>query len=228
MCYFLAALHGSFSDTRCQIPKFQTQNVLPATAFGRLRSLQYLLVSALFRHWSLRASFAWFPFSLQIFLTSRPNQVYLFALPAHFSSYRTLLVTNSEVASLYCVAVMLAAYGFGQEMSRRFTVVLTLWLRSGIRCGTRSCSTGSCCFLLGLTGQLYFRAFYGTLGIASIIGSRESFFIRSVWRSSWLAPFHRMKACGGRIYSAFPNRLYLRVVAVAFVAATCRKLSSTL
>ena len=134
----------------------------------------------------------------------------------------TLLVTNSEVADAFiALAVMLAAYGFGRKCLRRFHCgfdSLAEELVFGVGLGL--VLLGAVAFLLGLTGQLYVRALYWTLGIAILIGSGEIVvFIRRLWRSSWLTPFQSKESSwGAHLLQLFLIAYVFVFVAVAFVA----------
>src|SRR5262245_46200086 len=195
---------------------------VPATAFERLRSLQYLLF--LFYFALVFKSF----FRLVSFLpanfvsTLDQTKYYLLRYLRIFLTTATLLVTNSEVLDAFVsLAFMLIAFGIGRGFLRRcqfgfdslgeelvFVGVLGLVLLAAIA------------FLLGLLGQLYAGVLYWTLGIAFLFGSREVVTLfRNLWRSSWLAPLQKQEGSWTTHLIALFLMSYLFVfLAVTFVA----------
>ncbi len=141
---------------------------LPATAFGRLRSLQYLLFLLYFAL-VFKSFFRLVSFLPADFLTTLDQtKYYLLRYLRIFLVTGTLLVTNSEVADAFiALAVILAAYGIGRKCLRRCHCGFdSLAEELVFGAGLGLVLLGAVAFLLGLTGQLYVSAFYWTLGIA--------------------------------------------------------------
>ncbi len=195
---------------------------LPSTAFGRLRSLQYLLFLLYFAL-VFKSFFRLVSFLPADFLaTLDQTQYYLLRYLRIFLATGTLLVTNSEVVDAFiALAVILAAYGLGRKLLRRCHCGFdSLAEELVFGAGLGLVLLAAVAFLLGLTGQLHVRAFYWTLGIAFLIGSGEIVtLVRSIWRSSWLEPFQKKEdSWGVHLLGLFLVGYLFVFVAVAFVA----------
>jgi 4-amino-4-deoxy-L-arabinose transferase-like glycosyltransferase len=133
-----------------------------------------------------------------------------------------LLVTNSEVADAFIAfAVMLAAYGVGRKCLRLSQCAFDSLAEEVVFGGGLGLVLlAAVAFLAGLTGQLHAGTLRWTLGIAFLIGSDEIVrLVRSVWRSSWLAPFQRNEGSwGSHLLQLFLLAYLFVFVAVAFVA----------
>ena len=194
----------------------------PATAFGRLRSLQYLLFLLYFAL-VFKSFFRLVSFLPADFLTTLDQtKYYLLRYLRIFLVTGVLLVTNSEVADAFiALAVMLAAYGIGRKCLRLgrfgFDSLAEELVFGG---GLGLVLLAAVAFLLGLIGQLHINAFYWTLGIAFILGSGEIVtWFRALWRCSWLAPFQRKEGSWGvHLLQLFLMAYLFVFVAVAFVA----------
>src|SRR5262245_61128036 len=141
---------------------------VPATAFERLRSLQYLLF--LFYFALVFKSF----FRLVSFLPSNfastldQTKYYLLRYLRIFLTTATLLVTNSEVVDAFvALGFTLIAFGIGRSLLRRcqfgFDSLAEELVLGG---GLGLVVLAAIAFLLGLFGELYARVLYWTLGIA--------------------------------------------------------------
>jgi len=194
----------------------------PATAFGRLRSLQYLLFLLYFAL-VFKSFFRLVSFLPADFLTTLDQtKYYLLRYLRIFLVTGTLLVTNSEVADAFiALAVILAAYGIGRKCLRlchfSFDSLAEDLAFGG---GLGLVLLAAVAFLLGLIGQLHVSAFYWTLGIAFVIGSGEIItWVRNCWRSSWLSPFQKNESSWAvHLLQLFLMAYLFVFVAVAFVA----------
>src|SRR5262245_18754418 len=195
---------------------------VPATAFGRLRSLQYLLFLFYFAL-VFKSFFRLVSFLPADFLTTLDQtKYYLLRYLRIFLVTGALLATNSEVVDAFlALAVLLAAYGVGRKCLRHwhfgfdslseelvFGAGLGLVLLAGIA------------FLLGLMGRLYVSALYCILGIGLLVGGREIIaLIRNLWRSSWLAPLQKRETSWAvHLMQLLLMGYCLVFIAVAFVA----------
>jgi len=194
----------------------------PATAFGRLKSLQYVLFllyfALVFKSFFRLVSFL----PADVLTTLDQTKYYLLRYLRIFLVTATLLVTNSEVADAFiALAVVLAAYGLGRKCLRLchcgFNSLAEELVFGG---GLGLVLLAAVAFLLGLAGQLHVSAFYWILGVATFVGSGEIVrLVRSVWRSSWLAPFQRKEGSWGtHLLQLFLMGYLFVFVAVAFVA----------
>src|SRR5262245_60704618 len=194
---------------------------VPATAFERLRSLQYLLF--LFYFALVFKSF----FRLVSFLpanfasTLDQTKYYLLRYLRIFLTTATLLVTNSEVLDAFvALGFMLIAFGIGRRFLRRchfgFDSLAEALVFGG---GLGLLVLGATAFLLRLLGQLYANVFYWTLGIALLLGGREIVtLIRDLWRTSWLAPLQKREGSWTtHLIGLFLMSYLFMFLAVAFV-----------
>ena len=125
-------------------PKFHLKMAFPATAFGRLRSLQYLLFLLYFAL-VFKSFFRLVSFLPADFLTTLDQtKYYLLRYLRIFLVTGALLVTNSEVADAFiALAVMLAAYGIGRKCLRLSHCGFD---SSGRRAGIRRRDSASFCW----------------------------------------------------------------------------------
>src|SRR5262245_51689690 len=178
-----------FLTRAAKSPKFHLQMSLSATAFGRLKSLQYLLFllyfALVFKNFFRLVSFL----PADILTTLDQTKYYLLRYLRIFLVTGALLVTNSEVVDAFiALAVILAAYGIGRKCLRRCPFGFdSLAEELVFGTGLGLVVLAAIAFLLGLTGKLYVGALYWTVGLAFLIGSGEIVaFIRNLWNSSWL------------------------------------------
>jgi len=195
---------------------------VPATAFERLRSLQYLLFllyfALVFKSFFRLVSFLPANFAS----TLDQTKYYLLRYLRIFLTTATLLVTNSEVLDAFvALGFMLIAFGIGRKFLRRcqfgFDSVAEELVFGG---GLGLVVLAAIAFLLGLLGQLYASVLYWTLGIALLFGSGEIVtLLRDLWRTSWLAPLQKREGSWTTHLIALFLMSYLFVfLAVAFVA----------
>ncbi len=194
----------------------------PATAFERLRGLQYLVFLTY-----LFLVFRTF-FSLVSFLPSAAlgtldlTQYYLLRYLRIFLVTATLLVTNSEVLDAFiALGIVLVAYGLGRAGMRRFSFGFdSLAEEIVFGTGLGLVLLAGVGFLLGILGSLNPSSFYWTLGIALLAGFREILsLIRGVWHRCWLTPFQK----GENSWGAHLTQLFLMgylfvFLSIAFVA----------
>src|SRR5262245_26652546 len=195
---------------------------VPATAFERLRGLQYLLFlfyfDLVFKSFFLLVSFL----PADFVRTLDQTKYYLLRYLRIFLVTATLLVTNSEVLDAFvALGFTLIAFGIGRSLLRRcqfgFDSLAEELVFGG---GLGLVVLAAIAFLLGLFGELYARVLYWTLGIALLFGSREIVkLLRDLWRTSWLAPLQKRAGSWTTHLIALLLMSYLFVfLAVAFVA----------
>lgn len=194
----------------------------PATAFGRLKGLQFglflLYLAFVFRSFFLLVSFL----PSECLKTLDLTQYYLLRYLRIFLITAVMLVTNSEVLDAFiALAVLLIAHGLGHLLLRLFMFGFdSLAEELVFGAGLGLVLLAGIAFLLGLFGLLYPVALYWTLAVSLLLGLAEIVHLgHRVWQCSWLAPFQKGdQSWGCHLLNLFLLGYLFVFLGIAFVA----------